>query len=83
MVEALRDPLTHILRNAADHGIESSDERRAAGKDPVGHISVSARQWGNQIIIEIADDGRGINVDKLGSRAIAANVTTVGEWQKM
>lgn len=83
MVEALRDPLTHILRNAADHGIESTAERRAAGKDPVGHIHVSARQSGNQIIIEIADDGRGINVDKLGIRAIAANVTTVGEWQTM
>jgi two-component system chemotaxis sensor kinase CheA len=83
MVEALRDPLTHILRNAADHGIESADERRAAGKDPVGHISISARQSGNQIIIEIADDGRGITVDKLGIRAIAANVTSVGEWQKM
>jgi two-component system chemotaxis sensor kinase CheA len=83
MVEALRDPLTHILRNASDHGIESTAERRAAGKDPVGHIHVSARQSGNQIIIEIADDGRGINVDKLGIRAIAANVTTVGEWQTM
>jgi two-component system chemotaxis sensor kinase CheA len=83
MVEALRDPLTHILRNAADHGIESTDERRVAGKDPVGHIRVSARQSGNQIIIEIADDGRGINVDKLGIRAIAANVATVGEWQAM
>jgi two-component system chemotaxis sensor kinase CheA len=83
MVEALRDPLTHILRNAADHGIESADERRAAGKDPAGHIHISARQSGNQIVIEIVDDGRGINVDKLGGRAIAANVTTVGEWQKM
>lgn len=83
MVEALRDPLTHILRNAADHGIESADERRAAGKDPVGHIRISARQSGNQTIIEIVDDGCGINVDKLGIRAIAANLTTVGEWQKM
>lgn len=83
MVEALRDPLTHILRNAADHGIESADERRAAGKDPMGHIRISARQSGNQIVIEIVDDGRGINVDKLGVRAIAANVTTIGEWQKM
>lgn len=83
MVEALRDPLTHILRNAADHGIESADERRAVGKDPAGHIHISARQSGNQIVIEIVDDGRGINVDKLGGRAIAANVTTVGEWQKM
>jgi len=83
MVEALRDPLTHILRNASDHGIESADERRAAGKDPVGHIHISARQSGNQIVIEIVDDGRGINVDKLGVRAIASNTTTVSEWQKM
>ncbi|HEX4873368.1 MAG TPA: Hpt domain-containing protein, partial [Sphingorhabdus sp.] len=50
MVEALRDPLTHILRNSADHGIESPEQRRAAGKDPVGHIHVLARQSGNQIL---------------------------------
>lgn len=83
MVEALRDPLTHILRNAADHGIESAQERRAAGKDPVGHIRIAARQSGNQILIEIIDDGRGINVEKLGIRAIAAKAVTAAEWQKM
>lgn len=83
MVEALRDPLTHILRNAADHGIESADERRDAGKDPVGHIRINARQSGNQILIEIIDDGRGINIEKLGTRAIAAKVATASEWQKM
>lgn len=83
MVEALRDPLTHILRNAADHGIESAEERRAAGKDPVGHIRIVARQSGNQILIEIIDDGRGINVEKLGIRAIAAKAVTAAEWQKM
>jgi two-component system, chemotaxis family, sensor kinase CheA len=83
MVEALRDPLTHILRNAADHGIESADERRAAGKDPVGHIRVVARQSGNQILIEIIDDGRGINLEKLGTRAIAAKMVNAADWQKM
>lgn len=83
MVEALRDPLTHILRNAADHGIETAEERRAFGKDPVGHIRIVARQSGNQILIEIIDDGRGINVEKLGARAIAAKIVTAGEWQKM
>jgi two-component system, chemotaxis family, sensor kinase CheA len=83
MVEALRDPLTHILRNAADHGIETAEERRAFGKDPVGHIRIVARQSGNQILIEIIDDGRGINLEKLGARAIAAKIVTAGEWQKM
>lgn len=83
MVEALRDPLTHILRNAADHGIETADERRALGKDPVGQIRIVARQSGNQILIEIIDDGRGINLDKLGARAIAAKILTSADWQKM
>lgn len=83
MVEALRDPLTHILRNAADHGIETADERRALGKGPVGQIRIVARQSGNQILIEIIDDGRGINLDKLGARAIAAKIVTAADWQKM
>jgi two-component system chemotaxis sensor kinase CheA len=83
MVEALRDPLTHILRNAADHGIESPEERRASGKNNIGQICVSARQSGNQILIEVVDDGRGIDVEKLGKRAVAAKIATTAEWQKM
>lgn len=83
MVEALRDPLTHILRNSADHGIESAEERRSVGKDPVGHIQVVARQSGNQILVEISDDGRGIDVEKLGQKAIARKLLTIGQWQKM
>ncbi|MGB5077610.1 MAG: ATP-binding protein [Sphingorhabdus sp.] len=83
MVEALRDPLAHILRNAADHGIEPASERRMLGKDPVGHIRIVARQSGNQILIEIFDDGRGINLEKLGARAMAAKIVTAAEWQKM
>lgn len=83
MIEALRDPLTHILRNAADHGLEPPEERRLAGKSPVGTIRIGARQSGNQILIEISDDGRGINLEKLGGRAIAARLMTAAEWQKM
>ncbi len=83
MVEALRDPLTHILRNAADHGIETAEERRAVGKDPVGQIRINARQSGNQILIEVIDDGRGINLEKLGARAIAAKIVSAAEWPKM
>ncbi|WP_066551144.1 MULTISPECIES: chemotaxis protein CheA [unclassified Sphingomonas] len=65
MIEVMRDPLVHIVRNAIDHGIESPQERRAAGKRENGRLSVAARQSGNQIIIEIADDGRGIDTDRL------------------
>jgi two-component system, chemotaxis family, sensor kinase CheA len=83
MVEALRDPLTHILRNAVDHGIEHADERIAAGKDPVGYIRIVARQSGNQILIEIIDDGRGINLEKLGTRAVSAKIVSAADWQKM
>ena len=68
MIEMMRDPLGHIIRNAIDHGIESPADRRAAGKRENGRLVVSARQSGNQIIIEIADDGRGIDVDRLISR---------------
>lgn len=65
MIEMMRDPLVHMIRNAIDHGLETPAERRAAGKRETGRLAVSARQSGNQIIIEIADDGRGINVDRL------------------
>ena len=69
MIELMRDPLVHIIRNAVDHGLESPADRRTAGKRQAGQVSVSARQSGNQIIIEIADDGRGIDVARLLSKA--------------
>ncbi len=83
MVEALRDPLAHILRNAADHGIESVFERIAAGKPAVGRVSINARQSGNQILIEISDDGRGISIDKLKHKAISTGVVDDAVWAKM
>jgi two-component system chemotaxis sensor kinase CheA len=83
MVEALRDPLAHILRNAADHGIESAFERIAAGKPVAGRVSINARQSGNQILIEVSDDGRGINLDKLRHKAISAGVVDDEAWTKM
>ncbi len=83
MVEVLRDPLTHILRNAADHGIEPADVRRANGKNPNGQIKVSARQSGNQILVEISDDGRGIDLERLGKKVVAAKIVTQAEWQQL
>ena len=79
MIEMIRDPLTHIIRNSIDHGIESPVARSLAGKPVAGRLSISARQSGNQILIEIADDGRGIDVDKLIARALAAKVRSAGE----
>ena len=74
MIEMIRDPLTHIIRNAVDHGIETPAERLKAGKREIGLLSVSARQSGNQILIEIADDGRGIDGTKLVEKALANGV---------
>lgn len=65
LIEVLRDPLVHIIRNSIDHGIEFPEGRRAAGKREQGRLSVAARQSGNQIVVEIADDGRGIDTERL------------------
>jgi len=70
MIEMIRDPLTHIIRNAVDHGIEPPAERLKAGKREIGLVSVSARQSGNQILIDIQDDGRGIDGKKLVAKAL-------------
>ncbi|MEO5773409.1 MAG: chemotaxis protein CheA [Sphingomicrobium sp.] len=72
MIEMIRDPLTHIIRNAIDHGIEMPADRLKAGKREIGLLSVSARQSGNQILIDIHDDGRGIDGQKLLEKAIAS-----------
>ena len=79
MIEMIRDPLTHIIRNAVDHGIETPAERLKAGKREIGILSVSARQSGNQILIDIQDDGRGINGKRLVEKAIAAGVIEKSE----
>jgi two-component system chemotaxis sensor kinase CheA len=76
MVEMIRDPLTHILRNAVDHGIEAAADRRRAGKPETGLLRVEARQAGNQILVEICDDGRGIDGDRLVSKAVSAGLIT-------
>jgi two-component system chemotaxis sensor kinase CheA len=74
MIEMIRDPLTHIIRNAVDHGIETPAERLKAGKREIGILSVAARQSGNQILIDIHDDGRGIDGRKLVEKAVSAGV---------
>jgi two-component system chemotaxis sensor kinase CheA len=83
MIEVMRDPLVHIVRNAIDHGIEAPGDRRASGKRENGRLTVSARQSGNQIIIEIADDGRGIDVDRLIRKCAANGVKTEKELRAL
>src|SRR5205085_31568 len=83
MIEMIRDPLTHIVRNAIDHGIEGPEAREAAGKPRTGALRVSARQAGNQIIIEVVDDGRGIDGDALVRKARAAGLLTADQSEKL
>ncbi|OJY65981.1 MAG: chemotaxis protein CheA [Sphingobium sp. 66-54] len=79
MIEMVVDPLTHIVRNALDHGIETPAERRAAGKAEAGALHVVARQSGNQIVIEVRDDGRGIDRAALVEKAIGAGLLTAAD----
>ncbi|AUW60338.1 chemotaxis protein CheA [Sphingobium sp. SCG-1] len=76
MVEMVVDPLTHIVRNSIDHGIELPADRAAAGKPETGVLRVAARQSGNQIVIEISDDGRGIDSDRLVRKAMQSGDLT-------
>lgn len=79
MIEAIRDPLTHIVRNAIDHGIEHAADRERAGKTSGGTLTVIARQSGNQVSITVVDDGRGIDVARLVEKAVAANVVSASK----
>jgi len=76
VIESLGDPLTHIIRNAADHGIESKSERVRKGKPPVGSISLSAFTHGSNVVIEVKDDGKGLDAEKLKRRAIEKGLLT-------
>ncbi len=71
VLEKLVGPLEHLLRNALDHGIEPRERRQAAGKSETGEIALTVRQVGNEIAIELADDGGGLNLDEIRAKAIA------------
>jgi two-component system, chemotaxis family, sensor kinase CheA len=70
MIEKLADPLVHILRNALDHGMETAQERQAAGKSGEGRIELSAIHAGGEVLIRVRDDGRGMNVDRIRAKAV-------------
>ena len=70
ILDAIAEPLTHLVRNAVGHGIESAEERQRAGKSPVGTVRLGAYHQGNQVIIEVSDDGGGIHAAKLKAKAV-------------
>ncbi len=83
MIEMIRDPVTHLIRNAIDHGIEKPSERLKSGKREIGMLAIAARQSGNRITIVISDDGAGLNADKIGKKAVASGLVSQKELDAM
>ena len=83
IVEAIRDPLTHLVRNAVDHGIETPAERTANGKPAEGRLALQAAHEGGKIIIKIVDDGRGIDPQRVRDKAIAVKLITAEQAARM
>jgi two-component system chemotaxis sensor kinase CheA len=83
VLDLIKDPLTHMVRNSADHGLETPDVRRAAGKPETGTIRLAAYHQGGHIIIEIADDGRGLNTGKIRRKAVELGLASESEVEKM
>lgn len=83
VLELIKDPLTHMVRNSADHGLETPDIRRAAGKPEKGTIRLSAYHEGGHIIIEITDDGRGLDMDKIKQKIVDNGLASEFELEKM
>ena len=83
IVEELSDPLMHMIRNAIDHGIEPRDQRLAVGKPPVGTVALNAFQKGNQVVIEVEDDGRGMDPKHILQVAVRRNIVEPAEAGEM
>jgi len=83
VIDEIGDPLQHLLRNSADHGLESNEERIALGKDEIGHIYLDAYQDGNNVNIEVRDDGAGINIEKVRNKAVEKGTVTPEQAEAM
>ncbi len=83
VLELIKDPLTHMIRNAADHGLETTAERVAAGKPKCGRITLQARHEGGAIVIEVADDGRGLPAEKIRAKALSSGIITQAQAEAM
>jgi len=76
LLEAVKDPLTHLVRNAIDHGIESPADRVAAGKAAMGVLTLRAYHAGGQVFVEVADDGKGVDADRVAAKAVERGLRT-------
>ena len=83
VLELIKDPLTHMIRNAVDHGLETPAERRAAGKPDAGRIMLAARHEGGAIVIEVGDDGRGLPAAKIRAKALASGIVSATDLDAM
>jgi two-component system chemotaxis sensor kinase CheA len=83
MIEDLSDPIIHLIRNAVDHGVESTEDRRAAGKPEKSQVRLEARQEGDHIVLIVSDDGRGMNAERLRAKALAKGIITDEEANTM
>ncbi len=83
ILDAIAEPLTHLVRNAVSHGIEPADQRRSQGKSPRGKIRLHAYHQGNQVVVEISDDGRGIDAQKIRTKAIELGMATAEEAARL
>ncbi|MEZ5225618.1 MAG: ATP-binding protein [Acidimicrobiales bacterium] len=83
IIEAIKDPLTHIVRNTVDHGIERPDDREAAGKDREGVLHLRANHEGGQVNIEISDDGAGIALDRIKAKAVERGLISPEAAERM
>lgn len=83
LLDAIAEPLTHIVRNAVSHGIETPQQRESAGKKPAGTICLNAYHQANQLIVEITDDGKGIDTAKIKAKALASKVITSEQAERM
>lgn len=83
VIDEIGDPLMHLLRNSADHGLESAEVRRERGKDEIGTIFLNAFQDGNNVVIEVGDDGNGIDIEKVKSKAIERETITPEQAEVM
>lgn len=83
LLEMIKDPLTHMVRNSCDHGLEMPEERKKSGKDETGTVTLSAYHEGGHIIIDICDDGRGVNIPRIKEKALQNGLTTRDELEQM
>ncbi|SNR71301.1 chemotaxis protein CheA [Blastococcus mobilis] len=83
LLEAVKDPLTHLVRNSVDHGIEAPEDRKKAGKPAEGVLTLRARHESGQVVVEVADDGAGIDPAKLGAKAVQRGLLTADALSRM